>query len=183
VKAAQLLHVADVVGVEQHRGLARPRARGMVAFAARVLERQRPAQVLLGLDPTLQHLQVVGAQQGAWLAQDRDHLRSRSDRRDSIRGRGRGEVKDRGLAQQLPGLCRGEQRQVLLERLRRVPVFAVGDEVIRLLVRGHENFGMLAQRFVQRRRSALGLADDEEVGDSDRALLAGFQAFSLRVER
>ena len=77
----------------------------------------------------------------------------------------------RRLAHALVGAGGGEQRQVLLERPwcpfgpRWSANVQLGREEPWLLAVGHEDLRMALEHLIQRRRAALGVADDEEVGD------------------
>src|ERR1019366_1477926 len=81
------------------------------------------------------------------------------------------EVGRRSLANALAGLSPVKQRQILLERRRictqllRARVQLWREEPC-LLELGHEDLRMTSEELVERRGTALGMTDDEEVGKS-----------------
>ncbi len=115
------------------------------------------------------------AQEARRLAQDRDDARVRLHLGDRAGRRARPQVQRRGLTDPLAGRPRREQRQVLLERVgsadrpawRRANVQLRREEP-RLLSVGHVDLRVAPQHLIQRSRAALGVADDEEVGNPRR---------------
>ena len=115
MEAAQLIDVADVIGVEEHRRLVTARAGNPPALTTLALELERLPKIPLDLNPALHQLHVKGAQECSRLAQDGDDLGGR-DQFGDAGGRGRGgEVEDGGLAHPLPRFRVLEQLQVLLQ--------------------------------------------------------------------
>src|SRR6266699_3627565 len=108
-------------------------------------------------------------QEAGGLPEYRHDARVRSHCCDALRGSARPEIDGRCLAHDLVLRCACKDRSVLLQRARysfrawwRALVQLRGEEP-RLLVRQVE-LRMLSQHLVKRRRPALTVPDDEEVG-------------------
>ena len=156
--ALELVHEAHPLLVVSPERVARPGG-------------ERGLQIAGPIDATAHVVVVQRSDEARRLSQDRDDPCGRVRGRDGPGRRVGREV----LRARLTGplLCPGGGEQSEVVRLRRLaregePEIVVGDEEPWFLDRRHVDLRVLAEHVVERRRAALGVADDEEVREAPR---------------